>query len=140
MKSLHQDNIIEDALFLKNDILEKKLIITAGAKPNAELKISELIQTGVKGAPKAYQFQTIAQNRDELSVGMSFGCLSNNPLNNQFMCSSGPILNQEEGAGAAGAQHETGILIWKLDQSIIRKDAAAQRLGGPTKRVRTDTV
>jgi hypothetical protein len=42
VKQLHADTIIEDALFLKNDALDKKLIVTAGAKPNAELKISEL--------------------------------------------------------------------------------------------------
>ncbi|TNV79220.1 hypothetical protein FGO68_gene6698 [Halteria grandinella] len=135
VKQLHQDNIIEDALFLKNDVLDKKLIVTAGAKPTAELKISELSHSMVGGA-KAYQFQTIAQSKDELNGSESFGCLSNNPLNNQFICSSGPIIHQEDGAGV----HEQGILIWKLDQNILKKDALPQKLGAPTKRVRTDAV
>lgn len=87
-----------------------------------------------------YQFQTIAQSKDELNGDESFGCLSGNPLNNQFICSSGPIMNHEEGASAFGAHQETGILIWKLDSRILKNDALPSKLGAPTKRVKSDTV
>ena len=84
--------MIEDALFLKNDSLDKKLIVTAGAKPNGELKVSELSHVMGTGKDKVYQFNTIAQSKVELNGSESFGCLSYNPLVNQLICSNGPII------------------------------------------------
>jgi hypothetical protein len=49
VKQLHQDTMIEDALFLRNDHLDKKIVVTIGSKPNAELKISELITGSGEG-------------------------------------------------------------------------------------------
>jgi hypothetical protein len=48
IKSLHQDAIINDALFLRNDSLNKKLIVTCTADPTPELKVSELVHEGKK--------------------------------------------------------------------------------------------
>ena len=57
MKQLHQDSQVEDILFIKNDVLDKKLLVSIAAKPNAELKVSEISHVGgVGGKAKQYQF------------------------------------------------------------------------------------
>ncbi len=109
--------MIEDALFLKNDILDKKLIVTCSTKPNAELKVSELTQIAATtgGKAKQYQFQTIAQSREDFNGTEGFGCLSSNPINNEYLCSGGIITGAEGEDVSPATQQETGILIWKLD-------------------------
>jgi hypothetical protein len=37
--------MIEDALFLRSDSLDKKIVVTISSKPNAEMKVSEVSQT-----------------------------------------------------------------------------------------------
>lgn len=55
VKQLHQDSLISDALFLKNDSLNKKLLITCSGFPNADLKVSEIIKQNDK-----YYFNQLA--------------------------------------------------------------------------------
>lgn len=132
-RQLHQDTMIEDALFLKNDQLDKKLVVTIGSKPNAELKVSEIIKTD-----KSYSFATLAVSREELNGTESFSCLSHNPLNTELICSGG-IINQ-----IPMEEAHTGILIWKLNNYSLNQQREAvvdnKTLGGPTKRVKTEGV
>jgi hypothetical protein len=107
VKQLHQDSQIEDALFLKSDSLNKKLLITVAGGSESELKVSEIshIQTGGK---KQYQFNPLAQSRDEFNGIESFVGLSYNPMNTDYICSGGIIPSAENS--------DRGILVWKLDQ------------------------
>jgi hypothetical protein len=90
VRQLHQDSIIEDALFLRNDNLEKKIVITCSSQPNAELKISELSHIAQKKGEKQYQFNLLAQSKEDLN-SESFKTLSNNPMSNEYICSSGIV-------------------------------------------------
>ena len=65
VKQLHQDSQIEDLLFLKNDALDKKLLVSIASKPNSELKVSEISHIQGAGKTKQYQFNTIAQSKEE---------------------------------------------------------------------------
>lgn len=107
VRQLHPDSMIEDALFLKNDALGKKLVITCSGSPNVELKVSEVSHVA-SGKGKQYQFNTIAQSREKHN-GESFRCLSSNPMSNEYVCSGGVINTAEDGS------HEAGVLIWKID-------------------------
>jgi WD40 repeat protein len=55
IKQLHNESMIQDCLFLKNDTLNKKIIVTSSVLPNAELKISELTEVN-----KKYSFNVLA--------------------------------------------------------------------------------
>jgi hypothetical protein len=124
VRSLHTDQIIEDALFLRNDLLNKKLVVTCGAKPNAEIRVSELSHVD-----KSYTLTPLAVSKEDQEGLKS---LSYNPLNNQTFCSGGTV----------GSEGETGVLLWKLDESLISDGATTQvgkKQGGPTKRVKTGT-
>ena len=102
VKQLHQESIITDALFLKNDALNKKLLITCSALPNSELKISEISQEG-----KKYHFTQLATSKDELNgINDGFKCLASSPINNEYICSA---FQTSEGAP------EKALLIWRLD-------------------------
>ena len=57
VKSLHDsDSMIKDSLFLRNDLMNKKLLVTCSGAPNAELKVSEVS----KSEKKEYSFMQIA--------------------------------------------------------------------------------
>ena len=130
--------MIEDSLFLKNDILDKKLIVTCSSKPNSELKVSQLIHTEVSGK-KSYQFAALAQSKESLNGNESFGCLSYNPAQNEYICSTGLLSNGSEEDGASSAT-DMGILLWKLDQSILSSsDFASSKKANslPNKRMKT---
>lgn len=106
--------MIEDLLFLKNDTLDKKIVVSISSLPNTELKISEVSTVnkgGVKG--KSYLFNPLATSRDEFNLD-SFKHLSNNPLNNSYICSGG-VINTNASDGTSFGHNEQGILIWKLD-------------------------
>ena len=128
--------MIEDSLFLRNDSLDKKIIVTCSSKPNAELKVSELTHFDTGKGGKLYQFSTLAQSREELGVE-SFKCLSNNPMNNDFICSSGLIHNSSDDAPT---HQESGVLIWKIDQSILGHEDDQAKKGGPNKRVKPNST
>lgn len=82
VKQLHEDAIIEDSLFLRNDALDKKIVVTCSSKPEAALKISEIIHIAkASGKGKQYQINVLARSKEELG-SESFKCLSNNPMNN----------------------------------------------------------
>jgi len=87
VQSLHQeDSMIKDALFLKNDALNKKLIVTCSSQPRTELKVSEIYSTD----DKKYGFTQLASTKEDHN-GV-FNCLSANPLNNEFICSGSNFL------------------------------------------------
>lgn len=136
VRQLHQDSIIEDALFLRSDTLDKKLVITCSSQPNAELKISELTHIAQGKGDKQYQFNLLAQSKEELS-SESFKTLSNNPMNNDYICSSG-IVNSHQGEEGLITK-ETGILIWKLDKNLLQgvDHENFESKKGPNKRLKT---
>ena len=95
VKSLHDaDSMIKDSLFLRNDLLNKKLLITCSSAPNAELKVSEVI----KSDKRDYSFMQIAQSKAEEVPQDGFSYLSANPLNNEFFCSGALLSNDTERA------------------------------------------
>lgn len=98
IKQLHQDSIIEDAIFLRNDAIDKKIVVSCSSLPNPDLKVSEvsIVHKGPGGkAGKEYVFNVLAQSKDELNVE-SFKCLSNNPVSNEYICSGGVINHKNE--------------------------------------------
>lgn len=107
IKQLHQDSIVQDALFLKNDALDKKVLITCSNLPYSSLKISEIFNHNGK-----YQFNQIAQSResDYGNINDGFKCLSANPINNEYICSA---YQSSENAP------EKAILIWRLNKHTI---------------------
>jgi hypothetical protein len=112
-------------------------VITCSSQPNSELKISELshFKQGKEG--KQYNFNLLAQSKEELN-SESFKCLSNNPMNNDYFCSAG-IVNTHQSEEGVGQVKETGILIWKLEKSIIlgADQVSADLKKGPNKRLKT---
>lgn len=62
VKQLHQDSIITDTLFLRNDTLNKKLVVTCSSLPNAELKVSEYTE-----ANKKAHFNVIGSSNSEVN-------------------------------------------------------------------------
>jgi WD40 repeat protein len=126
-------------LFLRNDTLDKKIVITCSSQPNSELKVSELSHTQVgKDGNKQYQFTLLAQSKDDLN-SESFKCLSSNPLNNDFFCSAGVVNTHKSDDSVMGQVKETGILVWKLDKSILLggDQGASELKKGPNKRLKT---
>ncbi len=94
-------------------------MVSCSSLPNPDLKVSEvsIIHKGPGGkAGKEYVFNVLAQSKDEINIE-GFKCLSNNPMNNEYVCSGGIVNTKNE--GDILNHPETGILIWKLDQSIM---------------------
>ena len=77
--------MITDALFLKNDTLNKKLLVTCSSLPNPELKVSEISQDG-----KMLHITQLATSKDEEFNGINdgFKCLASSPINNEYICSA----------------------------------------------------
>ena len=65
--------------------------MTIAAKPNPELKVSEISHiAGAKGG-KQYQITQLAQSKEEYNGTESFVALSFNPMSTEYVCSSGLI-------------------------------------------------
>lgn len=85
VKELHNaDAGIKDSLFLMNDLLNKKLLVTCSTAPQGELKISEVVKT----EQKDYGFTQLATSKAEEIPSEGISSLSANPLNNEFFCSA----------------------------------------------------
>lgn len=95
--------MITDALFLKNDTLNKKLLVTCSSLPNPELKVSEISQDG-----KMLHITQLATSKDEEYNGINdgFKCLTSSPINNEYICSA---YQTSEHAP------EKALLIWRLN-------------------------
>ncbi|CDW73040.1 ribosome biogenesis protein wdr12 [Stylonychia lemnae] len=126
IKQLHQDSIIQDALFLKNDALDKKLLVTCSTLPNSELRVSEIIERDRK-----YHFNQIAQSKhDEYSnINDGFKCLGSNPMNNEFICSAYQTNDSAP---------EKAILIWRLNKQHLEDSSQKQLKMGEMKRLKTN--
>lgn len=87
-KQLHNDSIITDCLFLKNQSLKKKLLVSVSTHPHSELVVSELSR-------ESNSMVVLARSKPEFN-GLGFKNLTVQPLNNEFVCSSYQSQEQQE--------------------------------------------
>jgi hypothetical protein len=117
VKSLHSDRI-EDLVFIRNDALDKKIVVSLSGKPDPQFKVCEIAHVIGGDKSKQYSFNVIAEGKEEYAGVEGFRAISENPMNNQYLCTGGVVStsneSQEEGVAPTSVQ-ETGILIWKLD-------------------------
>ena len=125
VKSLHTDRI-EDLVFIRNDALDKKIVVSISGKPDSQLKVSEVSHVGGEKS-KQYSFNIIAEGKEEYAGTEGFRAISENPMNNQYICTGGVIStsseSQDDGVAPISIQ-EQGILIWKLDQTLLGDSSA----------------
>eukprot|EP00347_Sterkiella_histriomuscorum_P003660 403363437 len=128
IKQLHQDSMIQDALFLKNDLLDKKIVVTCSNLPQSELRIGEITQVNGK-----FGYSQIAQSResDYGNINDGFKCLSSNPMNNEYICSAYTSSEQAP---------EKAILIWRMNKHTLEGDSSQNQIKsqGGMKRVKTN--
>jgi hypothetical protein len=89
VKSLHTDRI-EDFVFIRNDALDKKIVVSISGKPDPQLRIGELSHFG-SDKSKQFAFNIIAEAKEEYAGTEGFRAVSENPMNNQYICTGGVI-------------------------------------------------
>ena len=114
-------------------------MVSLSEKPDSQLKVSEVSHVGGEKS-KQYAFNIIAEGKEEYSGTEGFRAISENPLSNHYICTGGVIStsseDQEDGVAPISVQ-EQGILIWKLDQSLLSDSGTKAKQGLPSKRLKT---
>lgn len=94
VKSLHTDRV-EDLIFIRNDAIDKKVVVSLSGKPDPQLKIGEVSHIGSEKSKK-YQFNVLAEAKEEYAGIEGFRAVSENPMNNQYFCTGGVIGSSNE--------------------------------------------
>jgi hypothetical protein len=109
-------------LFIKNDALNKKLLVTCSNLPNSELKVSEIINEG-----KKYQITQLATSNEAEYGGINdgFKCLASSPINNEYIISAYHSSEQAP---------EKSLLVWRLNQRTLESAELGYSKKGTLKR------
>jgi hypothetical protein len=97
VKGLHSERI-EDMIFIKNDALDKKIVVSLSGKPDPQLKVSEVthIVNGASDKNKQFAFNILAEGKEDYAGFEGYRAISENPVNNQYLCTGGLVNTSSE--------------------------------------------